>query len=332
MTNRNKLYIWGGIGLVAVVLAALTAYRLWTTGADGVRASAVLVERIERNEICVDGRAVLYFDHAEGDSVLVGITTNADSATHRHLATACWADRWLLLPSCQGRLLTVMPAETRLPEAASIKVVIDNTCSAMRSKLKMVDAQLTELHYYMRVHGVQDDGYQQIAALTEHVSKVRTELLHTKSILDSIAAGKHKLSLHRSIVYNAVCRNANGRASRIALNMVSANAQSRCMLLRTADGQTPEGAQAVSLLPWAQKAETDIVAAGIPSIGEQGIWCDTVSVRIIPGHKQQGGRHNLPRVLASDGSPVFTAHGRFIGIVSGNSIVGRESLRQLLND
>lgn len=332
MTNRKKLYIWGGIGLVAAVCAALTAYRLWTTDADGVRASAVLVERNERNEICVDGRAVLYFDHAVGDSVLVGITANADSATHRHLTTACWVDRWLLLPSCQGRLLTIMPAETRLPKTASIKGVIEKSCNAMRSKLKMVDAQLTELHYYMRVHGVQDDGYQQIAALTEHVSKMRTKLLHTKNILDSIAAGKHKLSLHRSIVYNAVCRDANGRVSRIALNMVSANAQSRCMLLRTADGQTPEGVQAVSLLPWAQKAETDIVAAGIPSIGEQGIWCDTVSVRIIPGHKQQGTRHDLPRVLASDGSPVFTAHGRFIGIVSGDSIVGRKSLRQLLND
>ena len=39
------------------------------------------------------------------------------------------------------------------------------------------------------------------------------------------------------------------------------------------------------------------------------------------GNYWQGHSHDIPRLFAPDGAPVFTLHGRFIGIVYGRSII-----------
>ena len=59
---------------------------------------------------------------------------------------------------------------------------------------------------------------------------------------------------------------------------------------------------------------------GFGGLGENGLACDTVSPQIIPGSIRKG-QHNLPRILASDGSAVFTAKGWPLGLVKGNRIV-----------
>lgn len=93
------------------------------------------------------------------------------------------------------------------------------------------------------------------------------------------------------------------------------------MTLQTVDTSTPDGVTPLHMLPWSCDKERDIRAVGYPGLGESGLDCDTIQPLVIPGRRISGFRHDLPRVLVSDGSPVFTTKGQFVGIVAGGSIV-----------
>lgn len=319
MKSSQKKLIGAAIAAVAVA-GATVAWQLVPPSAEALLRSAVIVEQSTWQEVTVDGKPQLYFSSALGDSVLLGVTANRDSATHRSRAAGCWVNRWMLVPSCAGRIVTVYRALPATPHAGNDSTIVRLCRASIATQMKTLKAQKTELDYYLRVHGVQDNGYQRIASLATRIDAAYNDVARSGRTLDSLAANKrHRFALKGMCEYAAVYRDTNGKTAHSKLILVDHNAKTGTMLLQTADGKTPDEVTPLSHWTWSTSAARDIRAVGYPGLGEPGLECDTVTPIIVAG-RRTGSRHNLPSVLVSDGSPVFTAKGRFIGIVNGSKI------------
>lgn len=312
------------ISLLAAALCCLVAWRLVPPSADGIRESAVIVEQAAWQEVCADGKPLLYFSSAAGDSALLGVTANRDSALHRRRIAGCWINRWAVIPSCEGRILTARMAAPRAPRVKGDTAILAMCRASVARQLATLKAQKSELDYYLRVHGVQDNGYQTIAALAARLNRTYDDVARAGRLIDSVAAGKgHRLAIRAAVGYAAIFRDDSARIVRKPLHLLAAGNSGKTMTLQTADRTTPPTATPLSPLPWQRDRERDIRAVGFPGLGEQGLECDTISPVIIPGRRLRGARHDFPRILVSDGSPVFTAGGMFLGITAGDNIASK---------
>lgn len=319
MKSSKKKLLGAAVAVIAAACGTV-AWQLVPPSADALPHSTVIVERTTWQEVTVDGKPQLYFSAAQGDSVLLGVTANRDSAIHRSRTAGCWVNRWMLLPSCAGRIATVNRELPAAPHTATDSSIVKLCRASIATQLKTLKAQKTELDYYLRVHGVQDNGYQTIAALATRIDAAYADVARAGRTLDSLAADKrHRLALKAMCEYTAVYRDTNGKTVRTSLRQTAYDPKAGTMLLQTADGKTPDGATPLSHWTWSAQAARDIRAVGYPGLGEPGLECDTVTPVVMAG-RRTGNRHNLPGVLVSDGAPIFTAKGRFIGLVSGDKI------------
>lgn len=322
MRYSKKKIFSVAVALIVLAVACVVAWQLVPSSADAMRGSAVVVEQTSWQEIRIDGKPRLYFSGCMGDSTLLGVTANRDSAAHHRRMAGCWINRWSLLPSCMGRIATVYSAAPAVPRLGADSCIVRMCRQSIATQLKTLKTQKSELDYYLRVHGVQDNGYQAIAALASRVNAAYADVSRAGRVLDSLtASGRHRLAVASATEYVAVYRGTDGKTLRTRLDRIGADPSARMMTLQTVDGKTPDSASPLSVTPWVMSHRRGILAVGFPGLGENGLECDTVSPVIMPGTWSADGSHDLPRLLVSDGSPVFTKKGRFIGIVSGNSIL-----------
>lgn len=322
MKYIGKKIIVGIIVLIVVLIGGFAAWMLVPASAGSMLRSTVVVEQKVWQEVCVDGKPLLYFDAAEGDTVLVGVTANRDSAMHRHLLAGCWLNGYTAIPLCRGRVVTVFKPAQQLPKVKDDSTIVRLCRASIAEQARRLHSQQTELKYYLRVHGVQDNGYQAIAGMASHIDMIYKDVQRAGRLLDSVASGhRHRFALRTAVSYTAVYSNDSGRVARAPLNVLSIGKKRQTITLQTTDATTPDGVSALHTLLWNCDKERDIRAVGYPGLGESGLESDTIQPVIVPGRRLSGARHDLPRVLVSDGAPVFTAKGQFMGIVAGGSIV-----------
>ena len=318
---KKKTALAVALTLVAVALGVV-AWMLVPSSEDGMLRSVAIVEQATWQEISVDGKPQLYFSASAGDTALLGVTANRDSALHRRRVAGCWINRWMLVPSCSGRLLTIALATPPAPRLKDDSTIVALCRQSVAVQLKTLKAQKSELDYYLRVHGVQDNGYQTIAALAARVALAYGDVSRAGHMLDSLVrGGQHRLGISSRTAYTALLRDASGKLTRVPLTVVDYGRSRKTMVLQTSGGNTPDGASALAFTPWRMQPRRGVIAVGYPGLGEPGLECDTVSPIVVPGNLGTGGVHDLPRLLVPDGSPVFTRKGRFVGIVHGNSVL-----------
>ena len=114
------------------------------------------------------------------------------------------------------------------------------------------------------------------------------------------------------------------------MHLVSRDTNIQLAVLQTSDSSTPDWAKPAKLLPWNVSTPRPVLSAATPGLGVRGIESDTVTPIIVQGTMQASGQHNLPRLLAPDGAPVYTSRGHFIGVVNGKKIVSRSEINKLL--
>ncbi len=325
--RKSALFLAAAV--LAAAVAAYAVWRLWRFDAAGMRRSAVVVVCEEWHSVDVGGKALFYFSAAEGDTALAGITLCRDSALHRHYAGGVWIDRCFALPSCDGLVASVVPEgcrEAALPDSADLYALCRD--AAMR-RFKTLRGRKAELDYYLCAHGVQDAEYHLIASLATAVRRDYNDVVGVGEKLENAGPGtRFAVVTHRR--YTAVCRDSVGRVLRLDCKPLAADRRSRLVLLHTAGGVVPPSAKAVAAMPWDAFAVGDVRVVGFGGTGEIGLECDTVPPKLFPSNTAHPMRRDIPPVLAADGSPVFTAKGRFVGLITGDSIAGRRQLRQLL--
>lgn len=315
--------------VLGVSLASWTTWRLLPSSADEMKRCAVVVSAASWHEVLVDGKPLLYFAESYGDSAVSDLQTDRDEALQRTYSAGFWANRWLMMPSCEGRIVTAIETPTYALRACADSTIMRLCRKAAAARLKTLKHQKSELNYYMRVHSVHDYGYQDVAALDTRVSSECAEAERVLHIIDSITAGKHGVCVKTRHEYTATYRTEEGKLVRTPLRFVGC--ADGLTLLQTADGKTPEGVATLALLPWNASGIGEARAVGFPTIAVKDMECDTISARIFPARIAQGGKHNLPRMLAGNGTPVFSTKGRFVGMVSGDTVAARKTIRRILN-
>ena len=325
-TYKKAFYIAACV--FGVALASWATWRLLPSSADEMKRCAVVVSAASWHEVLVDGKPLLYFAESEGDSTVIDLKTVRDEALQRTYSAGFWANRWLMMPSCEGRIVTAIETPTDALRACADSTIMRLCREAAAARLKTLKHQKSELNYYMRVHSVHDYGYQDVAALDTRVSSECAETERVLHIIDSITAGKHGVCIKTRHEYTATYRTEEGKLVRTPLRFVGS--ADGLTLLQTADGKTPEGVATLALLPWNASDVGEARAVGFPTIAVKDMECDTISARILPARIAQGGKHNLPRMLAGNGTPVFSTKGIFVGIVSGDTVAARKTIRRIL--
>ncbi len=327
--NFSPLFLrWAVASMtVIVIVAAAFAWIVRPLDADSMRRNVSLVVVRSWYELDCDGHAVAFFRDVQGDSLLVGPTLERDSAVTVSMMAGCWVDRYIALPSCEGRLVTVTSCR---PDTVrrGVDSLVAHTRTALSRRIADMTLEQTELKYYVRVHGVQDNGYQEIAALSDRHAQLLDGDIRTLAVLDSLSP-KKRYTLRRSVTYTAYVRTATGGTQVIDCRFVAADTSSSAVLLRTARGKTPEQVSSVGVLPWSAADTARIVVPSYCGVGEH-IASDTAARCVIVGGRLDGAAHDLPAVLAVDGSPVFTVKGHFVGLTDGRRVISRASVRCLI--
>ena len=66
--------IVGAATVLIIAVAAWCTWQTWPSSASSMRRTAIVVEQLTWHEVTVDNRPVLYFESADGDSALTGIS------------------------------------------------------------------------------------------------------------------------------------------------------------------------------------------------------------------------------------------------------------------
>lgn len=244
-----------------------------------------------------------------------------------------WTNSLPLMPTCRGRVVAPYTAEGGVPRSLNDSAIVRLCRLSADIQLKKLLTQKSELDYYIRVHGVQDNGYQQIAALASSINSAVSAVRTARSIIDSLAADKHhrhRFALCTKATFSVTGHDDEGKTIRLPMHLVSRDSTLRLAVLQTSDSSTPDWAKPARLLPWNASTPRPVLSAATPGLGIRGIESDTVSPIIVQGTMQASGLHNLPRLLAPDGAPVYTRRGHFIGVVNGKKITSRRDINKLL--
>ena len=86
------------------------------------------------------------------------------------------------------------------------------------------------------------------------------------------------------------------------------------MTLRTLDHAKPWAAYAVSNTPLASAPIKKIFAVKLCATDT------TLTTLLVPGRYTKGVSYDIPPLLAPNGCPVFSSHGRFMGVISNNKV------------
>lgn len=153
ITIRKKTFA----GFVAAVVIAIAALAIWHYGPlpQGSKPEAE-VEIRSYNILKANGKDIIFFGNIGKDSVF----TNA-SLTDKELL--------------YGSTVSLSDKELRS--------VINRNKDTLKHIINNREASLSEMDYYLRVHGVQDEGYDMVAA---HATETEKEIARLRKLLDAL--------------------------------------------------------------------------------------------------------------------------------------------------
>lgn len=310
----------------AAIVFFIYAHTFMPLPAENMKRSVALIEAFSRYELLADGKPVAFFSSINDSLQPEGMSPSADQDTAtKTYATACWVNRWPLLPSCNGLLLTansdsaaakrLAAANRRMPEI--IRKAIEDT----RTKVGLLNKTIEETGYYMKTHNVNDDGYNIIAEYAEGLEQRKAKAERLLSVLTAASEGR-QTAMRLVTKYTVISKDTAGNTLRTPCSLLTTDNTKPLILLQTNDRRTPGGA--VTLYPhlWLTPqidSGDGITTAAFPGCRLYGYRPDKAKPQISSGTATGKDCHDMPTVLAPDGSPVFTANGVFAGI----SVKGR---------
>lgn len=324
--RRHRVAVAAAV--VVCTAAAVAACRCLPSSAADMRRSAAVVETRTWYELRADGRAALFFCGVGADTLLSGLAADTAGAAAVRLSAACWVNRWPVVPSCRGRLVTALPPAAP-PVAASPQRLLDRARRQLADSVGRGSHDVDELGYYLRVHGVQDEGYQEIAALATARRRRLAAMRRALDAADSLAASGARLTVARVTAHSVCMRRADGSAAdTVGCRVVAADVKRHIMLLQTGGGVTPGGARPQYLLPW-NTANHTLLAVGLGGLGVPHTATAGARPTVVEC-RRKGRSLMLPRVLTPPGTPLFTPRGLFAGVSTGDGMARRTDIAHLL--
>lgn len=309
--------------LALAAIAFICAPTLLPMSEEDMKASTAAVECRAHYEIRQGGKTIAVASDINEDTTLADIKEKPDSDTERTTMTSgCWTDRHPLLPSCRGMIAIAEPFADRQGLHAYVgshlMETIDNTISKTEARLKRNKQQETELSYYLSTHNVKDEGYNNIAAYDNANKKERRKMEQSIALMKKLKEAK-SLSITFSESYAALIADGK-RCKRIichAMNEKGEKTPAGCRMIETTDKKTPAEAKPIHRLPFlrpsAEKGDSVTAAARFGMNTKSGSAKALQKANTMRGAMLSGNKHDIPQLLAPDGSPIFSG-GYFIGL------------------
>lgn len=324
-----------------------------------VRAKPATETDIRRSACFVKGNSLLYLVSGKDSVVLAEDSVNQEGV---------WINRHWWWPSCDGRVLTCLRPMRLRNDSIYAKgtshlaaVVLDS----LSNRLKRKQIETKELAYYLRSHGVIDEGYAQIAAYAERQAAEAKTLNRRVTILRDIvhkdSLNAKKANLHLITKFNLrvswygddslhtvnsnpliISDNSSSQATSASGSPKTSDSRiARPFIIHTHRSIKPWGVYAVRNVPWGAAKHRKIITVTLTtpttsafesskSVSAKEGTSNSVSTKdaafercviLTAGSYDRGIGHDLPQLFAAEGSPVFTSHGRFIGIISRKEVL-----------
>jgi lysozyme len=314
---------------ILVLLFVLLVLRYLPSSDNEIRHSAPLIEYDYYYTLSINGKPRLYFSNLNPDSTLSNITANSKKIKNSIIcATGCWINKFSLIPSCFGRIVTSFSDRDLDYEKIDIRLVIAKERRIIKKDIANLKKEKYDLDYYLNVHGVMDEGYNMIAAYANETKLKINNLKTVIALFDSID-NDTKIDINKIEKYKAIF-NKDGKNRIISCRLVIKSKDHNCRILQTHNLLTPIGVRPQYIHHEFGGHNKRVFIAGYNGIIIQGRNSANNGVSIIPAYVSNDTIHGVPRILASDGSPVFDKYGYFIGITSGQRLIKLKKIKVLL--
>lgn len=321
---RLKLMTW--VILLLAIIAWVT-WNFWPSSARQMKRSVAIVTCQSWYEMVHKGKTILYISDIATDTALVRPSLQQDSCVRTTYSTGVWVNSCFFIPSCRGRMITVMAKPDEINRQDAWKL-IEKEKERNEKRIHQLRAQLKELNYYLRIHNVHDEGYNTVAAYAYEKEDEKAHCMRLARLFDTVRQADRP-QLIRKAVYTAYYRLPNGECQRVRMREVGSSKQCQTVLLQTIGRKTPTGVAPLYIFFVNGKSHGAALAVGYGGLGVKELASSDASCSIIPTTIHDN-RHDLLAVLGGDGSPVFSTRGYFIGITKGNEVITRSQLRDLL--
>lgn len=313
--------------ILLLTIIAWVTWSFWPSSARQMKRSVAIVACQSWYEMVCKGKTILYFSDIAADTALVRPSLQQDSCVRTTYSTGVWVNRYAFMPSCRGRMLTVMTKPNEINQQDAWKL-IEKEKERNQKRIRQLRDQLKELNYYLRINNVHDEGYNTVAAYAYEKEDEKAHCIRLAQLFDTVRK-TDRPQLIRKAVYTAYYRLPNGECQQVRMREVGSSKQCQTVLLQTVGRKTPTGVAPLSIFFVNGKSHGAALAVGYGGLGVKELASSDASCSIIPTTLHDN-RHDLPAVLGGDGSPVFSTRGYFIGITKGNEVITRSQLRDLL--
>ncbi len=327
---RKKLFF--GILLAIIVAVAVGfAWHSFRYSDEEILRCTTVIEEQSYDEISIDGKPKLFVGDINSPSSLADATTIKDSLhKNRRFTVGFWINRYPLLPSCRGCIVTagIDTSPDRITDSTVTSLVIGRLRTTFTARRDSLISITDELDYYLRVHDVQDEGFHSIS---QYAARLRTERQHADSVLSALKqlTDLSQLTIRRRRIYTLLYYSDRKTPHQTVAKLVRRDTRNGLVLLQTADRQTPDGICTVHLLPWRRPITPVVKSVSHPGIAFQPISAHSLHPQHIAGSCRRGRVYGFPKLLVTDGAPLFSANGTFVGIFSNGRLISRRQVSHL---
>lgn len=230
--------------LLFVGVAAILLRPLLPMTESRQQRNAVSVDYRWGYALTVNGKPVLYMqDITLKDWSSAPFSTINDSLTcNRQTLNGTWTDRWLLIPSCRGRIRIPDTAPHAVLDSMNRKVKehVETQKDYYGKRLRILTHATMETDDYLTVHNVTDEGYNTIASYATYILEWKRMTARALAALQQIT-DKDSVAFIITQHYNALMPCDSARTDTLACHLTNKKRR-QDIIIQTNDKKTPKNA------------------------------------------------------------------------------------------
>ena len=159
--------------VIIAALAIWTIFRIWPDDNKSSLASVVKID-CKRHYVLSDSNGHnLFFAFINADSLMEGLTWDKENIiSHETESEGFWINQNWFYPSCGGKIISPVSDTTDIIMNHITPInFVEKGIEHLKKENRNITQKQSELKYYLRVHGVQDEGYDMVA---EYATKIRS--------------------------------------------------------------------------------------------------------------------------------------------------------------
>lgn len=314
-------------GFVALFVIGWLVWRYTPTHRQMLH-STVIVKVQQWYELSWEGKHSVFFTRVVGDSTLTGLSTDSLAARSLSYSVGSWLDHWALVPSCNGRLVTSVP-DSCAPDVRTATSLLIMEKNRLEGRLRKLHLQSNEIHYFLHSHGVQDEGFGSVAEYSAKIDARYKSAQALKKVLYTWN-GKTPLKLTPHSAYTLYYYNWKDKPDSDHATLVASSERGQLRLLQNESHTLPIGMSAVKPLPWTTLFSGKALTVSYPGINEPAFANVWLHPTLIPLPSRKDSVRISP-LLSGEGAPLFTEHGRFVGILSKGKMIKKSKVMHLFS-